>query len=278
MGYLSYLQQGVTKTFHSIKNNKVLFIALIVLQLLFLVSLSAVMLQYQVKILNAIEGIAGPLERANYDPQSIEAGAPFTEEFLTIYRQYALLTEHIRQGLLWTTALFLLGSSLLWIGSHRVIYGKMKIQEIGKAWLKFLLTWGAVYGPAALIGFFLLRSIITAQAPVASFSSTLRVLFYVFLGLYYFVLTGLAFITIPSWKRFWNAILRCGIRTAAKTIPLLALMVMLILASLYGVALTLQSAQPFALVIGATIIALAVIVTMRLLWIATLRELYEHHL
>ena len=93
---MKYIKEGFRQTFRQIKKHSWLFIILILLQIIFLVSLSLLTITYQVKILESAKGVIEPLQEANFDPESIQAGQPFTKEMASIYTNYRSMMSNIK--------------------------------------------------------------------------------------------------------------------------------------------------------------------------------------
>src|SRR3989344_2586503 len=98
---MNYLQKGLSTTFNSIKKHRLLFAAIIVLQILFIVSSLGLATQYVLKILADAQGVISPLEQANYDSQKIEQGTPFTPDFIPIYNSYKSMLKNVTAFAVW---------------------------------------------------------------------------------------------------------------------------------------------------------------------------------
>ena len=86
---MKFIKRGLRKTVSSIKQHKFLFILLIVLQIAFILSLSFVVIKYQVKILEDTIGIITPLEGINYDSQALENGVAPINSDCSVERYWA---------------------------------------------------------------------------------------------------------------------------------------------------------------------------------------------
>src|SRR3989344_2860765 len=147
---MEYVKRGLHNTINSIKKNKLLFLAIFLLQIIFVVSSLWLGSQYLIKILEDTQGIIVPLENANYDSQQIEQGEPLTPDYASIYSSYKSMLKNVFSFLFWMAVLFLLLNGSIWLLSHWMLQEqqqwKIKLKEgarfLVKAWAAALLLIG----------------------------------------------------------------------------------------------------------------------------------------
>ena len=130
---MNYLTKGLAKTIQSIKEHKLLFIFLIVLEIILLILSAYIIIFYQVQILTNLKNIIEPIENANYNETTLQQGQPFTQDLFKIYSNYNLLIKNI---LYLFSALFLIFfflNSLIWVCTHLLLEPKKQPTERRRA-------------------------------------------------------------------------------------------------------------------------------------------------
>src|SRR3989338_6024973 len=159
---MNYLKEGLKKTWLNIKEHKYLFFLIVFLQIVLLIALAGFTYNYQLKILENARGVIEPLEQANYNATSIEAGMPFTTDMLKVYQNYQEMKKNIFALISWLGGLILIVNGTLWLLSHL-----MKL-----------------------------------EIPLSTLSWIFQVVIYSVMIIYYFLMASFAFIEINSWKEW----------------------------------------------------------------------------
>ena len=136
---LDTLTKALKKT---IKDKKSTYLILITLQIIFIVAVFFVLMQYQLKIMEHVEGIMQPLENANYDAQGLQEGQPFLKDISKVMNHYTSLQETISKLLFILFIIYIVLNGAMW-----VFYQKTK--PYWKSWLRFagisFLFFGALW-------------------------------------------------------------------------------------------------------------------------------------
>ncbi|MBU1111136.1 MAG: hypothetical protein KJ896_00005, partial [Nanoarchaeota archaeon] len=169
MKLLSWLKQSFKKSFVAIRKRKWLFVAMILIQLLFIGLFSYVGIFFQLEIFEDLNKISAPLEElANVDPENSDALGTMVGQYAVVYAAYKSLLGNLFWFGLWATLIFLtLGSSLWIMANYLVSKGwkqstswKIKFSVIGKSWLKYLVSTIVIFVPFMILGYFLAAFII----------------------------------------------------------------------------------------------------------------------
>ena len=153
-----YLKRGLKKTIQAVKEHKILFILLIVIQLIFLISCSYLIVTYQVKIMQNAQDITQALENANYDPNAIQLGGQFMKDISLVYDNYNNMMEFITQFILWIFGLFILFNGLIWLGAHYML----RKTAVIKVAVKFFVATLVMISPLLIIFYYILSKYVTA--------------------------------------------------------------------------------------------------------------------
>ncbi|MDO8656316.1 MAG: hypothetical protein Q7K45_03680 [Nanoarchaeota archaeon] len=269
---MKYLYRGLQNIGKSIREHKLLFILLILLQIGFLVALAYITITYQVKILNTAQEIILPLQNANYDPESIEQGKEFISEIAGIYQAYQALIQQIVRLALWWLGLFIVVNGVLWILSHQIME-KKSWKNLGKQWIKYAVATIVLLGPFLLVIYFLLKLIVRAQIDPDKFGQMLTYLMYSFGLMYYLMINAFASIQISSWKECVKHFFTTAIKKIHYTLPVLTINLALLSSTGYLIYYFMELNQNFALMMISSGIFIVLIVLTRLYWISCLREL-----
>lgn len=276
---MSYLKRGWQQTIASIKNHKALFIIIVLLQILFLVSSLSLTTYYQLKLLEDAKGVIEPLQTANYNPDQIQEGVPFTEDFSGIYNSYNSLLQHFKEFMVLSLLLFFFLNAWIWTLSRWLLEEKISWKQKPKKaflfWLKMVASGAVIIGPFLLGSYVLLLWSLRTTASMEHLIIIIKILAAASLLAYYFLLTAFTAANQTSWKKFVKNFVALSIFNISKT----AVVFGMILASFALSALLLSGAIWFGrsvtllLVTGALMIAVMAI--NRVFWIASLSEI-EH--
>jgi len=141
---MNYLTASLIRTKTALFSQKKLFLLLFLLQFLFIGLMAVIALNYQLRLFNDLQQVIDPLQKANLDQASLEAGNPVLDDLLPLLRGYRQLSVHVRQLAWWLALLFLGGNGLLWGLSFSLIQ-KRPLKELFQ-------IWRAVFGSAIYCG------------------------------------------------------------------------------------------------------------------------------
>jgi hypothetical protein len=266
-----YLKRGAKRTFQVIRKNKLLFISLIILQIIFIAMMAYTGYSYQIKILENAKGVMEPLEDANYDPENIKAGGEFTGDGLAIYKSYKNMRNNVLNMIAWMLGIFVIINGLLWTITHRM-FGKINFKDFGNQLLKFIVTSIVFLVPYIIISYSILKGLLKADMAIEAVSSAVRIATYVFMLFYYLMIVALAFIDIKSWKEFVKTWIKVGLKKAHWSLIVLLINLLLFLASIYLLSINVDETT-FGLMLLFSFILVVVVVLTRIFWIASLKEL-----
>lgn len=278
---MNYLKIALQRTVSSIKNHKVLFLSLIILQTIFILSSAALGTYYLVQILEDTRGVIEPLENANYDAQKIQEGAPFTQDFRSVYNSYTSMIKNIKAFAGRQFFLFLILNGSLWIMTHWMledqIHWKQKPKKAFQFLVKMTVSAAVIFGPFSLLWYYLLLRFIRVSESLSKVVLAIEIALMVLVLFYYLFLVALAVANTTSWKKFSRMWLYHSFKKIAKTFPLFMLvMVMLFLSSLALYA-AINYGKSVLLLVLTGIVEIAALVLTRIFWVAGIHELKQEH-
>src|SRR3989344_7916390 len=118
---MNYLIESLLAAKQVILSKKLLFLGLFLLQLLFVGLVLTVSAHYQILIFADLQGVIVPLQEANLDQASLEAGNLAIKEMLPLLQSYNSLVGHARAWVIWLIILFLAINSWIWLLSFNLI-------------------------------------------------------------------------------------------------------------------------------------------------------------
>ncbi|MBI2146701.1 hypothetical protein HYU22_05150 [Candidatus Woesearchaeota archaeon] len=265
---MEFLVQGWKQLVQGIKHHPGLLLGIFFLQAVLIGSIAIVGVTYQVKILENARNIIEPLQNANFNAESIQQGAPFLDNMQGIYQNYQSLIKNLMDLAAWLIGIFLILNGLLWGLSHRVLGFK----GFFASWGKYMVASVAIIGPFTIISYYALRGLLNLESDPSSIISNGKMLAYVAIGIYYFLLAAFACINAASWKQFVLSFFRVSITRIYKTIIGLLINGVILGGSLYLIYYAMN-ALPFAMVVISGILFLVLLVLTRLFWIASLQQI-----
>lgn len=164
------LKRGFLETIKAIKENKLLFIILIFIQILFISSILFVGINYQLKLYENIKGITEPLESIDYGAMEKMGEEGLNEPLLreamgkimAVEKSYKEMTRTIWEMVFLMLGCFLAFNGLGWsLANYMVKKGKLLFY-----WGKFVLVSLAFLGPAGLISYGILKSLMGGDLEV----------------------------------------------------------------------------------------------------------------
>lgn len=274
---MKYLYRGLQKVGTSIREHKLLFLLLIILQIAFIAALAYTTITYQVKILKTAQDIIQPLQNANYDAESIQQGQEFLSQIAGIYQAYQSLIQQIVRLALWWLGLFLVVNGALWVVSHQMLE-EFSWKKAGKQWMKYVTAAFILLGPFLLVIYFILKMLIRAQIDPEKFGSMLMYLLYSLGIIYYLMINAFASLHTPTWKEFARHFFTTTIKKIHRTILVLIINLILLAGATYLIYYFMELNQNFALMMITSGILIFLIIVARLYWIACLQEITSHRL
>lgn len=168
-GYFSLmkrLKEGFLSGARAVKHNKKLFLVLIIVQILFIVSLAYIGIDYQVKLYKNVQGIIGPLQSlGDYDVTALNAGntgieGPVLEEMMgkivSVTQNYQEMIHNILKLSGWLLGLFLVLNGFIW----SLVNYMLRKGNLLKYWGKFILVSLVFLVPAGLVSYLVLKNLI----------------------------------------------------------------------------------------------------------------------
>ena len=268
----------------------------------------AVIFYYQIQLINDTQGIINPLQNANYDSKTLEAGQPFSNDLISVYNSYQSLIHNLIIFLLILTAIFIFVQGAIWVVSNFMLMDKTKERKevhevrsekksetkqikfyhqfytackpIFSQWLKFAASSLAVLIPFALISYHILKTMIGLEYSVDTVSSYAQIIVYIFAAIYYFLLVAYAFISVVTWKQFVRYFYLAGLKRIYKSALIFIINNLIIGLGFYLIYVLINYDQYFTYLILVSILLYLMIIISRLFWIACLQEIVheeDHH-
>lgn len=286
---MNYFTKGLKNTFNSIKEHKILFTFLVILEIIFIITSATLIVVYQMKILTNVKNIIEPLDNANYNETALQKGEPFTQNILQIYDSYNQLIKDMFYLFSWFYLLFFFLNGIIWIYTHQLLENKQttnltikenfkeKINQIGQLFSKYGITYLILTLPLILILYFTLKSTLNFSILPETFTLIAITIGVVFIILLYFMLIFFAFINITSWKEFFKTSIQISFKKIHYTLSIILFNCLLSLIGLYLIYLTTPIESLYYLSIILVLLFTIIIVIARIFWIATLQELKQNY-
>lgn len=276
---MQYLTGGFQKVVAAVKKHPLLVMLIFILQVALLITSLYTALTYQVKIIQDAQAVIEPLQKANYDAESIKAGNTFIPNIVAMYEAYQSLIKNILTLAMLLGVLFLILNGIIWLISHKILETatlswKETIKSFLRGWMRYALTTLVVMGPFFILSYLLLRTMLVQEiGGMASFTTILTALIYLFMVLYYFLLVAFAFLGTTSWKLFLHKIFTASIKRVHLTLLVVVINGALLFLSLYGVYYFMNNGEVFSFIAMFTLLFMILMVLTRLFWIACLQEI-----
>lgn len=271
---MDYLRNGLKLTIKLIKKHWKLFLILLLLQAICLVSGVFIGTFYQVKIMENAQGIIEPLQKANYDSESIKQGEPFTQEISSIYENYQFMTKNILALLGWLLLLFIVLNGRVWLLTQQ-LFKKVKLKEEIQMLSRFIVSLIVIMGVFFGISYILLIYLLRLEVSLNVFSIAIVGLLLVYSLFYYLLITACALIHYP-WKEFMHKFFVCAIKRIHKSVLVLLINNLLIFLSLLVIFASINYEKSLWFLLLAGLLLVVVIVITRIFWVACLQELAKN--
>jgi hypothetical protein len=267
--------EALEKTVKAIKQKKILFSSLILLQIIFVSIFLFVSIDYQVRIFENLETVNMALDQANFDSTSIEEGKPFLEDGLKVISAANTMKSDIFELIGVFIGLFLIFNGLIWSLTQRIFIKKkktpikVKVRFILSAWLKYLTSSIIIMGPVIVASYFILKFLLFSDSAVNTFTNLFRVFIYIIIIFYYFALSAYAFLATKSWKNFIKKFYYVSIKNIHWSLIALLINMTLILGALFLVYIVMNLEILTLMLITALLLIIIMLIT-KLYWIACL--------
>ena len=225
---MNILKRGFFRTFEAIKQHKLLFSLLFLVQLVFVVGVIYFGIVYQIKLAQNVQNIMGPLQQANFNSTSIQQGQSLlpdmTSDVNSIVLGYQEMVNNLIQLGLILMGGFLFLNGFIWSVANYMV----KKGPFLKYWGKFILSSLFFLIPTGLISYITLKSLI---GTVSWFQTGLNVLEISCFILFYFMLISFSLSEVPL-KKILPKTFRLGLGDAVWILLSLMFSLILILLSL----------------------------------------------
>ena len=220
---LSILFNSLKESFAVIWKNKLIFLLLLVLQVLFFAVFSLVNVNYQMRILENAKAITDYISQQNIDEAAIaekimQQKSILGDDPLSIGRNFNELLKNFRIYLFYLFLLLLLFMSILWVLSHKLMdkNSKKMLKNLSKIFVVLLFYIGAIF-----LFFYSLFNI--SIGDIAAGSSKFFVKYLLFLAvsviLLYFMFVSLALINKTELREIVQKTLVVGIKKIYYILP-----------------------------------------------------------
>ncbi|MBU0470029.1 MAG: hypothetical protein KKA62_01920 [Nanoarchaeota archaeon] len=274
---MDYLKKGLSSTISSIQKHKVLFGAIVLVQVVFLVLFLFLAIFYQVKIVSNAKGIIDPLQSANYDADSIEQGKPFSDDLTSIFDSYQAMIKNIRNFVFLALLLFVFFNGALWISTHwlleeRKTSWKQRIRLSLKMWLKFLAAIAVFVLPFFMVAYYFLVFLLRWEISLTGYLTSLKVVAALSVIFYYFSIAAFALINYGSWKSFLSNLFKSSIKKVHRSLLVLIINLSLFSLSIYLIYLSVIFEASLFLLLILGFLFTVILVLTRIFWVASLNE------
>ena len=255
-----------------VKKHRLLFLLLIFIQLIFIILVAVIGITYQIRIYENIQGIIGPLEKADYDATALGEGYLFMEgmieEVAAITNSYKEMISNIFKMLSWMMACFLFFEGLGWSLAHH-FYSK---RGLLRPWGRFILASLSFLLPVGVLSYIVLKS--TMGLDLALFSWTVRIIYLIFLVAAYFMAICFSLLDLPT-KTLFKKMYLVGISGLPWFLVGIALVLSAVLFSLFLIYLSIQS---LFLMILTVLLLVSVLAGSKLYLISLAKEMIKERI
>jgi hypothetical protein len=254
---------------NTIKEKKVLFIGLVILQVILIAFIATTTISYQIKIVENSQGILQGLQGANYDTDQLQAGQPFLQN-ANVFSTYAELKRNATKLIGWLLGFFLIGNGILWVGTHAILHTTGWKENALRLWRYILLGISFIAACTTILPL-LVQGAIKNAAATGTVDVPITGPLLVLGFLYYLFLIGVAFIDKP-WKETFSSLYHIGIRKILKTIPILIILTAVIFVPLYLVYESIEKSSGHFTVLSVLLLVILVVAT-RVYWLVSMRKI-----
>jgi len=258
-----------SQSFHilnTIKKKKKLVVGIFLVQIILFLSMFVTGLTFQVLGINEARSVIEPLQISGASPENLEAAQELTKSFDVISQSYKTMWTYIRYSIYIPFMLFIILNGIIWVMTLS-LERKVNLKQNVKQWLRFAGINIIIFLPYFLLTDWYISKIFIANVDVNNFIRDLWIIGYLFLPLYYFAMSGFAFID-RSWREIIKGVYNKAIKKIYVTLPVAAVVHGLIIGSGYILFLTLNTEVPNLIYVFSTgTLFFAIILITRLMWI-----------
>ncbi|MBT4651632.1 hypothetical protein HOC13_03875 [Candidatus Woesearchaeota archaeon] len=262
---MDVLKRGYHNSLKVIKQHKLIFFSLIILQILTLAILASVGIKFTILISENNQEIGYYLDNANYDSESLKSGQPFIKETVALQKSYQSLIKNIWWLVLISFGIYLFFDGLNWSLTNYLF----KKTNLFKNWLNFTILSLLFIVPVSLIIYSIFKSAVGIDLGV--FELVIYGLTFLAVITYYFLAVAYSFLEKDLQSIFKNLQL-IGIR---KVFPVILVTISnLVLISISLILIYLS--QDNLLAMTASILLLSLILTLtRIFFVGNLKSLSQ---
>lgn len=273
---MHYLPESIVKVWNTIKKRKLLFFLIVLLQTGIISAFFYIILVHQVKMIQYAQGVLEPLQNANFDSESLQAGAPFLNNIAPIYESYRLMVNVFVSFLGWMTFLFFIPNGIIWTASQLLLQPTMSWKESlktgGKWWLQYAAAALIIIIPFSIITYIIIKTIFFQEAAEQTIILTLRGMGMLAIILYLILIIFLAACHANSWKTVSSSIIELFKKRSKQIISVFFINYSILAVLLYLGYKTLSSQSLFTATIIISILLLIALPVLRLFWITALNH------
>jgi hypothetical protein len=289
---------GLTDTFAQVRKRKVYFVFLVILQIFLLIFIAGTILFFGVRMIDNINDISESLTNnvgsadGNNGGMTQDRALQQASGLLTIYNLLKQNFIYMLISLLiilltvlfkmWMFSLFFFNSDN---NSLKKSWGRFWKKQFGlflKEWLKYLFSSLVLIVPLFFIVYLVLNWAISLSVSPDSFTFLVRLLFYLFVPLYFFLLISFASIDVLLWKEYFKQIWFLLSKKILYCLFLLVIQIAILGIILIPVYFTMADERFFNLSLVMIFLFNVVLVFCRLWWISSIKalckDLKEKHL
>ena len=204
---MNYLFEAIIRTKGLILSEKKKFLVLFLLQSLLLIFMAIISGYYQVILFADLQLVLEPLQRANLDQASLEAGGQFLKDAAPLLNGYHHLAKHARAWLLWVSLLFLTVNGWLWALSFNLIE-KTNFKQLARIWLNYAAAGVVLLALFCLAAVLFFGKAFATENLIGEVRGSLRDLFIAITLIYFLFLSVIAKCNQNSWRQLIKEIIR----------------------------------------------------------------------
>jgi hypothetical protein len=276
---MNLIKKSVMDVWKAVREHKLIFISVMILQLLIILVIVYLGTTYPQKLYADVEGITIPVQNANYNATSIQAGMPFSTDMATAYKSYKLLIGHLKELMWISLGIFLILEALIWVMIEQMFVSDKKVEykllSMLKAWSKYLISAGITIVLPLVIAYFVIKTMLYTGYEEQAISGIkwIGIILCVF-G--YIFLNTIAHLN-SSWKLWIKKSVKTLILKAHYTLMIFLINLIVMAVMLGGIALSMNFESSFFLVVPLSGLFILVLVKVRLFWIASLHNIGEEN-
>lgn len=264
--------RGLRAVANIIRQRVWLFLAVVALQLVFLVVISAVSVSYQTEVLESSNSIIEPIAAGEFDDKVLEEGGAFLNDPLEVYRAFEALKQNLLEWLGAIIGLSILFQVILWSCSLYLAKRVFSWKRVLGQFIVSVVFWLVIVG----VGYLSLKGAFTSfddvQLLVNGLGQRMSIVYLV--ALYFASVLWALPERVFSWKGV-RGLFSIGIVKFGKMSQLTLFCLVLLFLAVGSVYLSLEY-DSFLTLLVPLFVALCLSVA-RLVWIMGVREIGRAH-